>query len=233
MRQPYRQAIIILLLILCTSLACAIPGINSAPTPPPEPTPEGDILHFTAPYRVALEPGVTIPGTRITYLQMVGDVHEISIDGLRAYRRVGDSLTWRGVIAPGLFGEYRLRLSSDIQGRLLAEGEVALAVLNPEPVEVPPTQSPEGSLHFQGIPVTYYVPEGYSVPGTTLVYQGLQNDLAELSGTASYPFFARDDSLLWLGVLRQNIFVRYNMRVAGLNENGLTLSGTADVWATR
>jgi hypothetical protein len=232
MRQPYRQAIIILLLLLSASLACAVPGINSEPTPPPQPTPEGDTIYYTAPYEVVLEPGVTIPGTRVTYVQMVGDVHEISIDGLRAYRQVGDSITWRGVIAPGLFGDYRLRLSSDFRGRLLAEGEVALAVFNPDPIEVPPTQSPNGSLHFQGIPITYHVPEGYRVPGTTLVYQGIRNDLAELSGTASYPYFALDDSLLWLGMLRENVFVRYNVRVAGLNESGLTLSGTAEVWAS-
>ncbi|HSM58274.1 MAG TPA: hypothetical protein VK879_19125 [Candidatus Sulfomarinibacteraceae bacterium] len=232
MPHSLRRPVLVLCLLWLSSLACAIPSFNGEPTPPPEPTPEGDTILFNAPYNVRLQPGATIPGTNVRYVQSVGDVHELSIDGLQAYRQVGDSVTWRGIVAPGVYGDYRLRLRSDFGGNLRAEGEVSLAVLNPAPVEIPPTQTPDASIYFAGMPISYFVPEGYRVPGTTLIFQGVQNDLAELSGTASYPFFARDDSLLWLGKLRDNVYVRYNLRVSSLNQSGLGLSGTAELWVT-
>lgn len=227
-----RRPVLMLVILWLSSMACAVPSFNSEPTPPPEPTPEGDTILFTAPYDVQLREGAMIPGTNVRYVQSVGDVHELSIDGLQAYRQVGDSVTWRGIVAPGVFADYRLRLRSDFGGGLHAEGEVSLAVLNPAPVEIPPTQTPDASIHFAGMPINYFVPEDHRVPGTTLVFQGVQNDLAELSGTASYPFFARDDSLLWLGKLRDNVHVRYNLRVSSLSQNGLGLSGTAELWVT-
>lgn len=228
-----RQSGILIFLLAMTTLACAVPGISLNPTPPPQPTPEGDTLFFRAAYTTPLEPGTAVPGTRIIYVQNVDALHEFTIDGLQAYRQPGDSLTWRGVVAPGVFGDYRLRLRADFLGRLQAEGEVELAILNPSPVEVPPTQTPAGAIHVQGITINYYVPQGARIPGTTLIYEGLRNDLAELSGTASYPFFAREDSLLWTGKLRDNVTVRYNLRVSSLEEEGLALTGTAELWAIK
>jgi hypothetical protein len=220
-------------LLAISSLACAIPGLNSDPTPPPNPTPEGDTLFFNATYSVPLEPGSMIPGTRIVFVQAVDDLYEFTIDGLETYRQPGDSLNWRGVVAPGVFGDYRLRLRGDFLGRLQAEGPVELAVLNPAPVEIPPTQTPAAAIHIEGITANYFVPQGARIPGTTLVFEGLQNDLAELSGTVGYPFFAADDSLLWSGKLRDNVYLRYNLRISSLDEEGLGLTGTAELWATK
>lgn len=233
MRKLLRQLGLLTILLAMPSLACGIPGLNPDPTPPPAATPEGDTLFLSATYNAPLEPGAAIPGTRIIYVQMVGDLHEFAIDGLQAYRQPGDSLTWRGVVAPGVFGDYRLRLRADFLGRLQAEGQVELAILNPTPVEIPPTQTPAAAIHVDGITANYYVPQGARIPGTTLVFEGLQNDLAELSGTAGYPFFAAEDSLLWSGKLRDNVYIRYNLRVSSLNEDGLGLTGTAEVWATK
>ena len=232
-RKIFRQLSFLIVLLATPTLACAIPGLNPAPTPPPEPTPHGDTLFFSASYNAPLEPGTAIPGTRIVYVQVVGDLHEFSIDGLQAYRQVGDSLTWRGLVAPGVFGDYRLRLRGDFLGRLQAEGQVELAVLNPAPVEIPPTQTPVAAIYVEGIPANYYVPQGARIPGTTLIFEGMRNDVAELSGTAGYPFFAPEDSLLWSGKLRENVYIRYNLRVSSLNENGLGLTGTAELWTTR
>lgn len=233
MAKLLRQFGLLILLLALPSLACAVPGISLNPTPPPEPTPEGDTLFFEARYEAPLEPGSTIPGTRIVYVQAVDDLHEFTIDGLQAYRQPGDSLTWRGIVAPGVFGDYRLRLRSDFLGRLQAEGQVELAILNPTPVEIPPAQIPPAAIHVAGVVAGYYVPRGARIPGTTLVYEGLRNDLAELSGTAGYPFFAAEDSLLWSGKLRDNVYIRYNLRVSSLDENGLALTGTAELWATK
>lgn len=228
-----RQLGLLIVLLVGTTLACGVPGLNPAPTPPPEATPEGDTLFLNATYRAPLEAGAAIPGTRIVYVQTVNDLHEFTIDGLQAYRQPGDSLTWRGIVAPGVFGDYRLRLRSDFLGRLEAEGQVELAILNPAPVEVPPTQTPAAAIHVRGITANYYVPQGARIPGTTLIFEGLQNDLAELSGTAGYPFFAADDSLLWSGQLRENVYIRYDLRIASLDEEGLALSGTAEIWAIK
>lgn len=233
MKNALHHAILVTILLFATTLACAVPGLNDSPSVPPSPTPEGDTIHFSAPFSTELAPGTMIAGTRIVYVQAAGSVHEFSIDGLRAYRQVGDSLTWRGIMAPGIFGDYRLRLTSDFLGRLQAEGQVQLAVLNPAPVEIPPTQTPDASIHLSGIPVDYFTPEGRRIPGTTLIYVGTQNGLAEVSGTAAYPFFARDDSLLWQGQLRDNVFIRYDLQVTALDENGLGLSGTAELWAAQ
>lgn len=233
MRVLSRHFTFLVLMLAATTLACIIPGIASDPTPPPNPTPEGDTLFFSATYSTPLEPGTTIPGTRIVYVQEVADLYEFSIDGLQAYRQVGDSLTWRGVVAPGVFGDYRLRLRGDFLGRLQAEGQVDMAIFNPTPVEIPPTQTPVAAIHVEGITANYYVPQGARIPGTTLIFEGLQNDLAELSGTAGYPFFAREDSLLWSGKLRENVYIRYNLRVSSLSDDGLGLAGTAELWAIK
>jgi hypothetical protein len=219
-----------LLLLLAAALACAVPGFDTEPTPPPEPTPPGDMIYYTAPYRVPLHAGTYIPGTQIGYLQSSGELHELLIDGLRAYRQVGDSITWRGIVAPGVQGTYRLHLQSSFRGELTAEGDVQLIVFNPAPVEIPPTQTPAGNIYFSGIPVNYVVPQGARIPGTTLVYERQLNGVAELSGTASYPFFALEDSLVWLGKLRQEVTVRYNLRVNRIDQYGLHLSGTAELW---
>ena len=74
--------------------------------------------------------------------------------------------------------------------------------------------------------------KGAQVPGTTLVYEGEQDQGAELSGTNGYPYRALGDSLIWIGRLRGNVIVRYSLRVAALSENSLRLLGTAELWIT-
>jgi hypothetical protein len=77
-----------------------------------------------------------------------------------------------------------------------------------------------------------------TVPGSTIVYEttvtqgeGQQaTELARLSGTSGYPYLALGDSLVWTGRVRENVYVRYSMRVTTLNEYGLRLSGTAELW---
>lgn len=232
MVKVFRRFGTLLFLLLAPTLACTIPGVRTEPPVLPTPTPQGDMLFFTAPYSFPLEPGETMPGTQIRYVQAVGELHELAIDGLHAYRQVGDSLSWRGIVAPGVQGTYRLHLQGNFRGQIQAAGEVRLAVLNPAPVEIPPTQTPAGTVYFGGIPISYRVPQGARIPGTTLIYEGEQNEVGELSGTAGYPFFARDDSLIWLGKLRENVMIRYNLRVEQLDVNNLFVGGTAELWVT-
>lgn len=231
MRRTLQPTLFLIIAFAVTALACVIPGRGGTPTPPPSPTPPGDTLFLTAPYAITLEPGTTIPGTEITFVQQMDTVFELRVEGLRAVRQDGDALTWRGIVAPGVYGTYRLRLRSPLVGQLRAEGEVDLAVFNPAPVELPPTDTlPAGSVYFNNIPVQYFVPEGHRIPGSTLVYDGQDDGIARLSGTAGYPYFALDASILWLGKLRENVYIRYNTRVSSLNEHGLGLTGTAELW---
>lgn len=221
---------LLLLLLLGSSFSCALPGFQQTPTPRPAPTPEGDLITFAAPFTIELRPGSTITGTQIEYIQGNDDVYEFSINGLQAYRQLGDSLSWRGVIAPGVFGDYRLRLQSSFLEPLQAQGEVVLTVFNPAPVEIPPTETPPGDLYVNDISVSYAVPADHRIPGTTLVYEGEQNQVAELSGTVGYPYFALNDSLLWSGKLRENVYIRYNLQISNLDEAWLELNGTAEIW---
>lgn len=231
MRRTLQSTLFLIVALATATLACAIPGMSRTPTPPPSPTPSGDTIFFTAPYAITLEPGTTIPGTEITFVQQMDTVYELRVEGLRAVRQDGDALTWRGVVAPGIYGTYRLRLRSPLVGQLQAEGDVDLAIFNPAPVELPPTNAPPaGSVYYNNIPVQYTVPEGHRIPGSTLVYDGQEDGIARLSGTAGYPYFALDASILWLGKLRENVYIRYNTRVASLSDHGLGLTGTAELW---
>ena len=45
-----------------------------------------------------------------------------------------------------------------------------------------------------------------------------------------YPFFAVEDSLIWVGKLREEVTVRYNLRVNRMDDYGLHLAGTAELW---
>jgi hypothetical protein len=71
---------------------------------------------------------------------------------------------------------------------------------------------------------------GQTIPGTTLVYAGETDQGAAFSGTAQYPYRALGDSLIWLGQLRGNVYVRHNLRVVTYSANSLTLGGTAEIW---
>ena len=227
------------LLIILTTLACALPGTRPA-GPLPTPTPLGDYLVFKlADYTYNLEPGAIVPGTRIQYVGLDENVYHVKIDNLAATKSAGGSLIWNGVIAPGVFGNYNLRLNTPILGGLQATGPVDITIYMPNPVartNLPVNE--EVSLTFNNLQVDYRVAEGQQIPGTTLVFaratsqgEGEQAvQLAQLSGLTGYPYLAVNDSVTWLGNLRDNVAVCYTLVAAAINENGLRLVGTAELW---
>ena len=222
------------LLLALAVLACVVPGTGS-PATPVTPTPIGDTFTFLAPtYVYSLEPGETVPGTRLRYVGRSEGAYQVTIDGLPATKRVGDSFNWQGVLAPGVFARYNLRLTTAVFGALPVAGPVEIVVFNPEPVEVATPVAVNTALHFNGIALNYLVPPGWQVPGTTLVFEGItaqgNDQMARLAGLAGYPFLALGDSLEWRGKLRDNVNVLYNLRVTAINENGLRLEGTAELW---
>lgn len=215
-----------------TVLGCAF---SDEPTPIPVSSapPSSDYLVYTAPaYNITLSAGQSVPGTGLKYVNRESDFYNVTIDGQALSRQGGDSLPWQGVIAPGVFAKYNMRItpSFGIDG-LIATGPVELDILNPVPTEIASLPLTTGSSYaFSGIVIAVAVPIGQTVPGTTLVYAGETNQGAALSGTTQFPYRALNDSLIWLGQLRQNVYVRYNLKVESYDANTLRLSGTAEVW---
>ena len=239
MRYQRRSIFGFILLFVLATLACAVPGFGSD-EPKATPTPLGDTLSFSIPlYTYNLSPGETVPGTRLHYVgRDEDDAYEVTIDGLTAFKRRGDSFIWNGVLAPSTYANYNLRITTEVGGVLPVVGPVELIVFNPEPFERQELEMPNTSFYFNNIAISYLVPEGRLIPGTTLTYAGLRvqgegeqaSRLAELAGSSGYPFLARGDSLRWNGNLRENIVIRYTLRVASINQNGLQLGGEAELW---
>lgn len=243
-----RKPLLMLLLFALPALACKVPDIPEKPRMPglvrPTPTssPEiGDAISFLVPtYAQRLKPGESVPGTQLTYIGDSDNGYEVSIGGQRAIKRSGDSFYWSGVIAPGVFANYNLRLTAGIFGGMPVGGPVEIIVLFPEPQPLPLADNPDARLHLGNVVIDYRVPRNESVPGTTLVYQGLERQglgnqsatLARISGLSGYPNLARGDSLIWTGMLRGNVAVRYNLRAVSFDEKQLRLVGTADLWIT-
>jgi hypothetical protein len=227
------RSLLIIVILALTSLACSINLNGVTPTPGPVTPVSDDIVTLFVPlYRATLEPGNRVPMTQMVYVNRDGQNYNVTIDGLAATKRAGDSFSWRGVIAPGVVARYNLRLSPTLSGdNILVVGPVDVAILNPVPVELanlPPAT--QGSIHFTAIDIDTKIAKGDNIPGTTLVFEGEREEGALLSGTAGYPYRAMGDSLIWSGRLRGNVMVRYSLRVAGLSDEQLSLVGTAEIW---
>lgn len=225
------------LLILCGSLVLlalgctlTIPGTPPTPTALPVATPDGDTIYFSAPYSYLLTPDSRIPRTRIYYQGEQNGVFVFSIGGLSAFRQLNDLISWRGVIAPNVVGDYQLVIVSSTDSNLFTEGSVRLAIFNPSPLEIPLSSLPSAPPDFANIPVDYNVPEGRLVPGTTLLYQGQQDGMALLTGSSAYPLYPVGNSVTWTGRLTSNVLLRYDLVVSRIDENGVGLLGTAQLW---
>lgn len=226
-------------LLALAALACTIPG-TSPSAPPNTPTPMGDTLSFSMPaYTYNMEPGSTIPGTQLEYVGPTQDGYEVRIDGQSAIKRIGDSFLWSGVIAPSVYGNYNLRLTTEIFGSLPVAGNVEIVVFNPEPTELTATGEILAQQYYNNIVINYVIPAGREIPGTPMTYVGITTQgtgdqattLAQLSGTTGYPYLAVGDSLVWQGQLRDNVIIRYDLRAASIDEtDGLRLLGTAELW---
>ncbi len=208
----------------------------SEPAPLPSPTPQGDIIIFqTLNYSHTLVEGGFVPGTRMQYISANDNsTYRVQINGREATKRPSDSLAWKGIIAPGVVGEYDLRLTSAfLTNDLAALGEVTIYVLNPAPTQLPNNTSPIAPLSFETIIVDYIVPVGHTIPGTTLTYIGIaENGSAELAGTTGHPFYQQGDSFLWTGYLRDNVTLRYELNFNNVTAETIQLTGTAKLWVS-
>lgn len=225
------------LILFFAALACTVPG-TGAETPVPTPTPSGDSLTFLIPaYTFTLEPGDVIPGSQLEYVGKTGDLHEVKIDGESAQKRVGDSFIWNGIVAPAVFASYNLRLAPDFLGPLPVAGPVEVTVLNPVATRLDVMPEWPNAIRYNNIVLAHNVPAGWTIPGTTLIYEGVSSqggvESAQLSGLTGHPLFALGDSITWIGLLQDNAAIRYTLRVVNFSENSLQLGGTAELLVNR
>ncbi len=237
MRHTVQHLAGFLFVLLLPALACTIPGSGSE-AGNPTPTPSGDSMSFIIPaYTYSLEPGDTIPGSQLQYVGKTGDLHDVKIDGEPAQKRVGDSFIWNGIVAPSVFANYNLRLAPDFLGPLPVAGPVEVTVLNPVATALNAMPDWPNAIRYNNIVLAHNVPAGWTIPGTTLVYEGVSTqgavESAQLSGLTGHPLFALGDSITWIGLLQDNVAIRYTFRVVNFGENSLQLGGTAELLVNR
>ncbi len=229
-RLRHTTAVLLLLLLA----ACGLPGRSGTEATA---TPAGDFLTYSIippAYTISMNPGGRVPGAPMEYVGQEGDTYRVRIGGQESLKRVGDSFAWSGVIAPGVFAEYNLRLTSALLGPLPVTGGVRLTILDWQPVAMVGLPQLPNVLHFSNILQDYNLAIGETMPASTLRYEGIVSEgsrrLARFSGLPGLTDYAQGDSVTWMGQLRSNVYVRYNLRVINFNEDNVLLGGTAELW---
>ena len=204
--------------------------VSSIATPFPV-TQQTDVISYvTKTFNVLVAPGNNyVPYTQVRYVQKVQDQFELNIDGLQAFRRNGDRITWNGLVAPGLRSDYQLVLAASSENNLFTQGSVDIDVFNPTPVELLGFPTLSNPSIYSNLLLQYTVPQGQAIPGTTLVFDGLTDQGVRFSGTSQYPYYTLGSSLTYIGGLRSNVFVRYDLVLVGVVDNGLQVTGTGEM----
>lgn len=212
-----------------------LPEVLGTPTPEPSPTPLGSTLDFSITdgvYAVSLAPGESVPGTPLTFIDKADDtIYAVSIAGKEAALQDGNSFNWQGIIGPGVTGDYRLNLLPTFnETALKANGNVFVTIFEPTPKEGAAPQLTDKTLLFDNMLVDYVVPVSRTIPGTTLIYQSVANNVVTFSGTQGLPNYTIGDSVLWTGFVRDNIYLQSNLTLKSVETNGLHVTGSATLW---
>lgn len=224
-RQDGLLATLALAMLLLASGCTLLKPAEETPTP----VPAGNQLVLTAPYRAVLNEDNIAPGAQLQYVSQDDDGIHVRIDGLDATKKVGDSFNWSGSPAAGVELDYNLRVMGVYLGVFQAWGDVKISVADPAPV-VDANTPEDAPLIFSAAVATYAVRTGEMVPGTTYSYLGKTDKGAEFGGVEGYPYRDIADSLDWAGRLRDNVYVDLIMRVSSIQDDEVTLIGTATVW---
>ncbi|MHB1296687.1 MAG: hypothetical protein ACYC4R_17050 [Anaerolineae bacterium] len=203
------------------ALVLALAGCIATPIQP------GDTLTYTLPTTIKVDLGQELLRTGIRYERLGEDGAHLRIDGQDALKRKGDSVDWEGSPLAGV--------AVDLAMRVLWYNENAVHLAGTATVNVKDTNPRSGgatttsAISFTG-PVAYAVGKGDPIPGSTLRYDGNTEDGARLSGVDGYPYRKVGDSVVWEGVLRDQVSLRLELRVVQYDEEGLRLAGTASLW---
>ena len=115
-------------------------------------------------------------------------------------------------------------------------GPVTATVFNPLPQELLGfAEPPPANFVYDAISVDYRIPVGRVLPGSTVVYRGVDpnGNGASLSGTAQYAILPEQNSFVWTGQLGPNVIIQYDLRAVSVTTEELRMVGTAKLFLYR
>lgn len=181
-------------------------------------------ITFSGPITVRILSGDSFPGTNIKYMGKTNDDRaNVTIGGLAAPKKSGDSLNWSGAPLPFSLVNLQTRVVSFDDSSLVLVGKVDIIVQTPQPT---PGQGESDYIMEFTLPATFNLGRSQTVQGTTLAYVGKKTEGAQFSGIDGYPYRQSLDSIIWTGHLREKIFVKADLRVAFYNDTSANLVGT-------
>ncbi len=194
------------------------------------PGPGSGTLTYSGPTEQAVRMGEAIPGSNIRYVSYTDAGAEMLINDMRAIKKVGDSLDWKGSPVPGVQVEMAQRILAANAQRLQTVGTVKVTVSDVRPELAP---FPDKLAFDYKVAITYTVRRGETVPGTLISYKGKAEDGAEFAGVSGYPYRKMGDSLTWTGRLRGNTYLDMTLRVIAYGDEFVTLGGLATIGLTQ
>ncbi|MCD6520600.1 MAG: hypothetical protein J7M05_11830 [Anaerolineae bacterium] len=188
---------------------------------------EPSTLTYKLPTKITVAAGEALPGTDIRYEYMDEKGAHILINGQEAIKRKGDSLDWRGSPVPGVSVDLSLRVVwyTEEELYLVGTAKVVIQEVNPRAGGVR-TSSP---IKYSG-PVVYNLAKGAKIPGSTVSFEGQTEEGAKLGGIEGYPYRKVGDSIFWEGQLRDDVYIRLDVRVIQFDERGLRVGGLVTLW---
>ena len=227
-----------MLLVLLTAVTgCTFLPIKTGIVPTA--TPAGDMITFNIPaYSVSMNPGSSINGAPMRYLSHNRNVYTMEIDGVPVDKRSGDSFDWQGLIAPGVYANYNLRLTTTVLESLPIAGSVEYLIFNPEPRDLPLPADHANYIALDWIVADYNAPVGREIPGTVIIYEGVGTQgqgtfaepVAKLVSPLNTRYLSKGDSFTAVSAVRDNVYVEYNLRVVSFDDENLHLFGSALLW---
>jgi len=213
-KRPGLLAITLALVLLATG-AC---GGKSSP---------GE-LTYEAPFTTGVTAGNFLPGTDLQYRGITDGMAEVYIKGQRALKQKADSLSWEGQVREGVSLDLGLRVLWFDESTLHVGGTAKVKVTGASVQAATPPE--RAALMFGNAPVAYTVKRGEAIPGTLLTYKGRTGEGAELGGTGDYPYRRAGDSIVWAGVIKENVWLQVNLRVGVYTDQTLAVAGLASLW---
>lgn len=204
--------------------------LPTAPLPFLPPSPPAGTVHFRGVEQQRLAAGAWIPGTDVQIVSLGSDAASVSFAGEASPKRVGDALgyrgPWHGLPATEYALQGRLIRLTDADAFLVAY--YALTIRDTEPVAAvfPPSANPVYTAWLSAA-------KDAPIPGTTLVFRGRRPEggAARIDGQTgdAHGEFQVLDSVNWSGRLRDDLAVRYNLRVIFYTDSFIQLGGTVQL----
>jgi hypothetical protein len=170
--------------------------------------------------------GQQVPGTSIQYVSWTDQGAQIMIDDQLALKKPGDSLDWKGTVAPGVDVSMPQRIVLADASRIQTVGtvRVTVAAANPQPAPFP-----GGGRYVYKIGAGHTVRTGEMIPGTTLTFLGRTDEGAQFGGMDGYPFRRIGDSVVWQGQLTGGVHVEMTYRVGAYTDDIVTVAGLGTI----